>query len=457
MSTHTILFVVAIVALVACSVHAYAEERQITSSPKNHMLDNNDNFSPNNRSLCYDTRESVGPGIENSQSIELVEIDTGKEIVLYAAKESVTGAQAAPGIGAVSFCPTRSEVAFIHGPELDEVPLRGYYAKPNRRGASVHADGKKELHWLDCRDIATDRPTLPGAHRGGTHRHEFTHDGSRIGFTYDDFLLPQYGRTIGFMMPRDDAPGDASHYFALLLRVMPRNDAKPGDIVMAVGDSWVGRKGLMRAFIGTVMEEDGSYQDSLFVVDVPANVDITTAKAGTATEYPTPPEGLTIRRLTHEWASGVVRGALDGDRIAYYAKAHDGTTQIFVIPSDGSDQDAREYKRPAQATHFVEGAGPGLRWHPSGNSIACIANNGVAVTCVTPGLRFGETQFLTPQGDQPERSQLVWSYDGKRFAYCKPVPTKDAYDILVTTYDGKDYTQIFILDFPDENGNGVID
>ncbi|MCP4641656.1 MAG: DUF3748 domain-containing protein, partial [bacterium] len=368
---------------------AFGAERQITFSPKNHDLDNNDNFSADGRFLCYDTRETVGPGIDNSQSIEMVEIATGKETVLYA-PETIIGEKAAPGIGAVTFSPVENKVGFIHGPPLDEVAVRGYYGKPNRCGAEVVADGRQVRTWMDHRDIARGRDTLPGAHRGGTHRHEYCLDGRRVGFTYDDLLLPEYGRTIGYLETHPNAPKGASRWFALLVRVVPKGTSKPGEIEVALGDSWVGRHGVMRAFIGTVRAADGvSYEESLFVVDVPAAVDVTTADSGSATRYPSPPKGLTVRRLTHSWASGIVRGTVEGDRIAYYAYAPDGTTQIFIIPSDGSDRHEDPAKRPVQATHFPEGAGPGVRWHPTGNSIACISNNAVAVTCVKPGKDFG--------------------------------------------------------------------
>jgi len=174
------------------------EERQITASAKNHELDNNDNFSPDGRFLCYDTRETVGPGIDNGQTIEMVEIDTGQETVLYKPAASVIGSRPAPGIGAVSFSPVENQVIFIHGPLVEELGERGPYGKPNRTGAIEPADGTGRVTWPDKRDIAIDRDTQPGAHRGGKHRHEFTLDGRRIGFTYDDFLLPQYGRTIGY-------------------------------------------------------------------------------------------------------------------------------------------------------------------------------------------------------------------------------------------------------------------
>src|SRR5215831_9355554 len=94
----------------------------------------------------------------------------------------------------------------------------------------------------------------------------------------------------------------------------------------------------MRAFIGKVREADGTYQESLFIVDIPAEVDITTADSGSSRRFPTPPRGVKIRRLTHSRAEGIVRGTSAGDRIAYYAQATDGTRQIFTIPSGGSDQ-----------------------------------------------------------------------------------------------------------------------
>ncbi len=430
------------------------EERQITFSCKNHELDNNDNFSPDGRFLCYDTRETVGPGIENSQSIELVEIETGREIVIYQPPASVTGAQAAPGVGAASYSWTEPRVAFIHGPLLEEVPARGYYGKPNRNGAVVQADGPPTLQdgrypmaWLDLRDAATNRDTIPGAHRGGTHRHEYSRDGRRIGFTYDDFLLPRYDRTIGYMERHPNAPAPAECWFAVLVAPAPMDQAKPGEIEKAYGDSWVDAQGTMRAFIGKVRNADGvTYEESLFVADIPVDVDITTADAGSAARYPRPPQGVSVRRLTHAWAGGVVRGAPDGTRIAYYGKAADGSKQVFIIPADGSDHAEDPAKRPVQATSLPHGTESGLRWHPSGETIFCVSNNGIAATCVMPGPRFGQSVFLTSQGDTPPRYALVVSPDGRRLAYNKAVAAKDADGKLCTNYAGADFSQIFLLD-----------
>jgi len=424
---------------------AWAGERQLTHSAKNHMLDNNDNFSPDGKFLCYDTREMWGPDIGNSRSVEKVEIATGKETVLYEPKQFVTGEQAAPGVGAVSFAPIGNKVAFIHGPMLGETPVRGVYSKLNRQGAEVVADGEGVFTWLDKRDIDTSRDTIPGAQRGGTHRHEYSLDGKRIGCTYDDFILTQYDRTIAFMEPNPKAPAPASCYFAVLVPIVPRGTARPGEIERATGDSWIGKQGLMRAFIGKVREPDGTYQESLFVVDVPASVDITTADSGSSARFPTPPKGVKVRRVTHARAEGIARGTIAGDRIAYYAEATDGTRQVFVVPSNGSDQALNPAKRPVQVTHLPHGAGPGLRWHPSRNSIVCSSNGGIVTACVKPGPAFGKTVFLTPQGDGPPRDQLVLSPDGKLLAYDRAVPTTDERGEAVKSYRGLDPCQIFVL------------
>lgn len=435
---------------------AAGEERQITFSAKNHNLDNNDNFSPDGRFLCYDSRETIGPGIENCQSIEKVEIATGKETVLYSPPASVTGENPAPGVGAASYSPIEDKVIFIHGPPVEEVPRRGPYAKPNRNGVEVPGDGSGTPTWVDKRDPDTSRDTLAGAHRGGTHRHEYCLDGTRIGFTYDDVLLPQYGRTIGYMEKHPNAPAGATHYFALLVPVVLNGTAKPGEIEYAMGDSWVGPQGRMRAFIGKVRAADGiSYEESLFVVDIPGDVDITTADSGSVLRFPSPPRGVRIRRLTHTYAAGIVRGSPTGDRIAYYGRSEDGAVQIFIIPSDGSDRDPDPAKRPVKATRLPHGADPGLRWHPSGNAVLCMSDNAVTATCVKPGPRFGRTVFLTPQGDGPAREELVVSPDGRLVAFTKRVPTFDAANERVYAYDGKDFRQVFVVQCPDADGDGI--
>jgi hypothetical protein len=425
-------------------------ERQLTFGAKNHLLDgNNDNFSADGRFLCYDTRETFGPGIDRGRTIEKVDIATGRETVLYAPPFS-TSDLAAPGLGAASFHPSENKVSFIHGPPLAELATRGPYAKTNRNGAEVRADGSQQLQWLDYRDVATDRDTLPGAHRGGTHSHQHSRAGRRIGFTYDDALLSQYERTVGYMELHPRAPGGATHWFAVLVPVVPRGSAKPGEIERAAEDAWVDAAGTQRAFIGRVRNGDGvTYEQSLFVADVPLDVDITTADAGSAQRYPRPPKGVSIRRLTHTFAAGTAYGSPDGKRIAYFARDAQGALQVFLIAENGSDRASDPRLRPVQVTRLLNLSANSLRWHPSGHAFSVINGDGIAVVCAGLGQNFGKTVFLTPTNDGQLRQDALWSPDGRVLAFCKPVPAPAADGKPTRNYAGNDFTQIFTLDVPE--------
>ncbi len=433
---------------------APANERQLTFSPKGHDLDHNDNFSPDGSILVYDTRETVGPGIEHGETIEKVDIATGVETVLYRPEAIVTGARPAPGIGAVSHSPVAYEVLFIHGPPVTTLGTRGPYGKPNRTGASVPTDGSGTVTWVDHRDIATDRDTLPGAHRGGTHRHEYSADGSRIGFTYDDFLLTNYERSIGYLEPHPDAPEGATHYFALLVPVAPKGTAKAGEIERAWGDSWVGAKGEQRVFIGQVRSANGEdFERAVFMIDVPRSVDITTADAGSATRFPSPPKGVSIRRLTDANTmpgfepDGILRGSLDGKWIVVTWKpvaAEAGPYEVTVMPAAGGYDISGTAQPLAPAiTRLPEQTSTSVRWHPSKNIVFYVdENNGIAAWHVDTG----DIDRIVPGDDGPERSRPTVSPDGTQIAYNKAVPTKDAGGNLVQNYEGKDFFQIFIAD-----------
>jgi hypothetical protein len=414
------------------------KERQISYSDKNRALDNNDNFSPDNRFLCYDTRGTVyNENLANCKSIEKIEIATGIETILWQ-PESVTGEQAAPGVAAVSWHPKEDKVIFIHGPLLEEVKERGYYAIVNRTGVEVSADGKGTITKVDMRDVATDKPTTPGAQRGGTHRHEYTKNGNRIGFTYDDFLNTNYDRTIGYLEFNPKTPAGYTHYFAVLLKPAEKGQAKPGEIEKAYGDSWVDPAGKMRAFIGKVRDIKGiDYQTDLFVVEIPDYVDITSAKSGNGIEYPEPPAGIQIRRLTHNGkAEGIVRGSFDGKMIAFLSPDTAGVMQVFVIDANGSDQSADENLKPKQLTSFTENAA-NPRWRPLKNWLFVTTGGNIAAVCAEAGKNFGKTFLLT--SDNLERNSLVVSNDGNMLAYTIFMPAK-------IENENKKFRQIFVLE-----------
>jgi hypothetical protein len=407
------------------------KERQISHSAKNHGLDNNDNFSPDGKFLCYDTRGTVyNENLANCKSIEKIEIETGKETVLWE-PEYVTGEEAAPGVAAVSWHPSEDKVIFIHGPLLEEVEKRGYYGIRNRTGVEVSADGLGTIIKVDKRDVETNRPTTLGAQRGGTHRHEYTRNGNRIGFTYDDYINENHDRTIGYMEPNPLAPEGFTHYFAVLLKPAEKGKSKPGEIEKAYGDSWVDSEGSMRAFVGNVRAENGvDYDVSLFVADIPDQADITSAGAGNGMEYPTPPKGIQIRRLTHSGnVGGIVRGSFDGKQIAYLTENTVGIMQIAVIASDGSDLSENKSKQPVVLSNFNSDASK-VRWHPSNEWIFSLVDGNVVVTNIK------QKKSIQLTNDDQVRDELVVSPDGNTLAYTIVTPIK---------ISGKEFRQIFVM------------
>ncbi len=421
------------------------KEKQITFEEKTHALDNNDNFSPDGNFLCYDTRGTVyNDNLANCKSIEKVEIATGDITVLWE-PPSVTGENAAPGVAAVSYHPKEDKVIFIHGPFLEEVEERGYYDIRNRTGKVVSADGNGKLTNIDMRDASIDGPTTPGAQRGGTHRHEYSRDGNRIGFTYDDYLQKDYDRTIGYMEANENSPEGYTHYFTLLLKPAKKGESKPGEIEKAYSDSWVDKNGNKRAFIGKVRAENGvDYETSLFVAEIPENIDITTGLSGDKDNYPSPPKGIKITRLTHSKTDdGIVRGSYDGNRIAYLSKDKFGVKQVFIIPTIGSDRSEDSEKTPKQITNYKSDASD-IRWHLSDNWVFSINNGNIFASYVGFGKNFGKVIHIT--NDDLDRGNLVVSPDGKSLAYNIEIPVKE-----VKEGSKKEFKQIFVLEL-DWNG-----
>jgi uncharacterized protein (TIGR03437 family) len=438
-------------------------EWQLTFSPISKLLDNNDNWSRDDRFLAFDTRETLGGGIGNGTTIMKVSVGSGLETVIYAPKFVIdtVGSKQAPGLGAASFNPKADEVIFIHGPFVEEAVATGvYYQGTNRRGGIVKADSSNEIRFADMRDVTSD-VTTPGAHRGGSHRHEYTTEGNRIGFTYDDFLLTSYQRTMGYMEPVSKHPAGVDNWAALLMKPALTADQKPGDIVRGADDRWVGSRGQYRSFIGSVVEADGkTITSSLCIIDLPETVDITTSNSGTKTTYPTPPQGVTIRRITSTPAFSITAGSQDARWVGYRATAPDGTVQVYIVNPKGSDKSTDPAMQPIQASFLLKNADGGLRFHPTGNSVAVQSDNGVVAICIKPGPLFGTTTWLTPHGaDLAARTTdaLVWSRGGTLLAYNRRVPTYDSTGKLVKDFNGNNFRQIFLTSFPDTNGNGIVD
>ncbi|NOZ41393.1 MAG: DUF3748 domain-containing protein [Planctomycetes bacterium] len=430
-------------------------ERQITSDVAyDHELDSNDNFSPDDRFLVFDTRTPDG-GIAASRMVGKVEITTGEITPLYKAKQPNSFG---PGAGAASFSHRRDEVIFIHGPFRPTGP-ENQYEQYRRVGVIAAGDGSGEYHLADARN--TVAPFSVGALRGGTHRHEFSGDGDWVGFTYNDAVLESYGhvlgkklnlRTIGVThlghsvsVPAGrQFSGDADGFSVLVVTVVPRPKPGSDEISHAAQDSWIGRNGYLRAdgtrqmgraFIGTTRNAQGEEVDELFVVDIPSNITRPGPLGpleGTEKTYPAPPAGTVQRRLTNSsqrrypGCKGIVRASHDGSQIAFLMLDDQEKWQVFLISPLGGE--------PRQATFLEGGVDAGVRWHPNGNTIVAVADTRIVLTMVEPGSQFGKSWVLSDRAPAP--FALVWSHDGNTIAYNRRVESA-----------GSKTTQIFVCDF----------
>jgi len=440
----------------------HAREIQLTSDPRNHYLDNNDNFSPDDRWLVYDTRKAVaGPPVREigaNSNIEKVNVDTGEIVVVY---ETENQTEYGPGVGAASYHPTGNKVVCMHG--LLSCDAKRPYWYWRRTGVLVDESQPGRRIFLDARDVTP--PFTPGALRGGTHRHEWSADGKWIGFTYNDAIMaeieertgePVNLRTVGAatdLRPVKvdyDAEGennDGIWFSAVVVKVVPHPKPGSDEISRAFSDAWVGTKGYRkpdgsrqraRAFLGNVRDRQGRELTEVFVVDIPDRIDIAGAEGpleGTQTTIPAPPKGAVQRRLTYTEARkhpGVaaeprhwVRSSPDGSRISYLAKDDNGITQVFFVsPLGGEPVQVTRHSRPIQST---------VRWNPNGNEICYVCENSIYICHVGKGGSFGKARRMTARTEEPPECP-VWSHDGKIIAYNRLVPN-----------GRKSYKQIFLL------------
>lgn len=435
----------------ACEPSKFTEEIQLTKdSSYNHDLDNNDNFSPDDQWLVYDTRTEAG-GIGACNRIEKVNIHTGEKVVLY---ELPQNKSYGPGVGATSYSHTKKQAVFIHG--LMSVTEENPYQQWRRTGVIVDDKNPGTPIFMDARDI-TD-PFTPGALRGGTHRHEWSGDGNWIGYTYNDAIMKQLedstreiynlrtigvSKNIGPVKVDEDPDGEnisGEWFSALVVKVVPNPIPGSDEISRAAGDSWVGTAGyqdkngerqMARGFIGSVKNSNARYVDEVFIVDIPDDITIPGDSGrleGTLTTMPAPPMGATQRRLTYTAESrypgcvGIVRSAPDGSMLAYRAKDKNGIQQVFTISPTGGD--------PAQQTFHESDVQSGVRWHPDGKRFCYIWNNSLIIK----GTGNQSFTILTEKSSNPPTDPVI-SHDGKMIAYNR----------MVMEDSGNQTKQIFVI------------
>lgn len=437
--------------LSSCEIEQFKEENQITNDfSYNHDLDDNDNFSPDDQWLVYDTRINRD-SISANGKIEKVHVQTGEKVILY---ELPQNTKYGPGVGAVSYSHTENEVVFIHG--LLNCSADNPYQQWRRTGVIIEDSNPDIPIFMDARDLSF--PYTPGALRGGTHRHEFSGDGQWIGFTYNDALMKKLEdstginynlRTIGVskkgqkitVEKTDDGENFSGEWFsALVVKVVPNPIANSDEISRATGDSWVGKSGYKksdgsqqraRAFIGTVKNNEGENSDEVFIVDIPEDITIENEKnpiKGTETSLPAPPKGASQRRLTYTTTSkypgceGIVRSSYDGSMLAFLAYDENKVKQIFTISPNGG--------KPIQQTFHATDVQSGVRWHPSQYRICYVWNDSV----ISKEIGQEKIEILTAPSPYPPNN-LVWSHDGHKIAYNR----------TVTNEKGETAKQIFVI------------
>jgi hypothetical protein len=415
----------------------FLPEKQLTNDlTYNHDLDNNDNFSPDNQWLIYDTRTDHG-GIAASAKIEKVNVNTGEKKIVYEIKNNQAFG---PGVGAASYSPVSNQIVFIHG--LKNVTNENPYQQWRRTGVMIDESMPNKPIFIDARDTAF--PFTKGALRGGTHRHEFSGDGKWIGFTYNDAIMKALEvstgenhnlRTIGVskkgksvnIIDENNGENISGEWFsALVVNVVSKPKIGSDEISKAASDSWVGNYGylkpngkrqLARAFIGTIKNENGENIDEVFIVDIPENIEIDGEYGfleGSETQLPTPPKGTSQRRLTftsktsHAGCIGIVRSTLDGNLLAFLAKDTKNMNQIFTISPNGGS-----IKQITFHESNVEGS---IRWHPSGNSIFYIWNGSICEVEIN-NQDFDKRLKIISKPMNPSPSNLVLSHEGKILAF----------------------------------------
>lgn len=427
--------------MTACTASGYWSETQLTYSDQNHELDHNENFSPDDQWIVYDTRPDPA-GIAQNTKIEKVHVASGKQEILYQiAKPTPDG----PGVGAVNYHPFLPQVVFIHGLEKADEQLP--YAAHRRTGVILDERDPESLHYMDSRDILP--PFTPGALRGGTHRHQWSADGDWIGFTYNDALMvdlqaktgqPHDLRTVGVSKrigPKVSVKADSlgeniqGEWFSALVVPVVANP-KPGtdEISRAYEDWWVGSRGFRksdgtyqraRAFLGDLISAEGKEMIEVFVVEIPEDIQIPGTGGpleGTTETLPAPPQGVTVRRITHtadRTYPGVsptprhwVSSPADGSYISYLAKDEEGIVQVFLVSPLGGN--------PIQATHHQTDVQSMVRWHPDSGKFAYVTDNSLFVAEVLSEGKVSDPIRITEKTTEAPFAHC-WSRNGDRIAF----------------------------------------
>lgn len=370
--------------------------RLLPTTATNAILTNAHVWSPDGARLVYDCRSDAAGSLFDSAEIRAVEIATGRVETLFRA---ANGARC----GVATWHPFADTVAFILGPDSPE--RDGFsYAASRRQGVLLDLR-TGTLEPLDARDLAT---FTPGSLAGGTHVHQFSPDGRRVSFTYDDHWLSELGtnrRTVGVAEIGRPVVVPVSH---------PRNHSGVATCGLvansgrAFDESWVGPGHRRLVFQAEV--PDGTVE--LALATLPDRLNPPRRESASVPQPLLP--GVELKRLTsgdgpspdapRHWP----RADPAGTRVAYLREV-EGAAKLWTVSAAGGD---------ACPVPHAGAVGSAFTWHPGGERVAAVVDGRVAMIEVSDG----RVEFLTQSGEfAPRPEACVASPDGRRVAFAQPV------------------------------------
>lgn len=433
----------------------FARWRRVTSSPNGHILTNAQVWSADGEWIYFDLRSDRHGSVFDSREIHRVHAQTSSVEIVYRAP-------AAACCGVVLAHPSEERIVFIHGPEYPNAAWS--YGAARRCGVLLNI-GQATGKVLDARDMV--EPFTPGAHRGGSHVHQFSPQGDWISFTYEDEYLEVLARrgvaaeknqrniAVAIpnipisVMPRH--PRNQSAEFYCLICSETSDIPQPGSdqIQRAYEESWVGSNGYRKAdgtyqaralvFLGDVLTPAGNKSTELFIADIPedaiAQDQLYRSQSTGSQRRLRPCSAIRQRRLTYltegleTGLQGVrfwPRSTPDGAFVFALKKDEKGIVQFWrVRTSDGHTQQWTRNLYDIASAFTVSGDG---RW------IAHAMNSAVCVTSCIDGRTIYLTEsFSGEEGPLPEA--VVWSPLGNSIAFVRP-----------QCIAGAMYNQIFVVD-----------
>jgi hypothetical protein len=277
-----------------------------------------------------------------------------------------------------------------------------------------------------------------------------------VSFTYEDHVLASgagevnqrnvgvsvLGRRVG-VPPAHPRNHDGESFSVLVTKTVDRPLPGSDDINRAFEDCWVGTSGYHHAggkqraiaFQGQVVTARGETISEVFVVDLPDDLTVPGdgPLEGTATTRPRPPKGTVQRRLTYtadrrypgiQGPRHWLRSSPDGSCIPFLMRDDRGIVQIFAVSPTGGDW--------TQMTTNDSDIASAFTWGPDSRLIAHVLDGSV---CVTEGLTGRPHRMMPPLEPPPRPEACVFSPDGTRIAYVRPV-----------AHPRGVFTQVFVCD-----------